>query len=187
MTKPSYLTNHFLIAMPALQDPNFYHSVTYICEHNENGAMGLVINRPMEVGLGEILVHMDVEASTENIATTPVLLGGPVQQDRGFVLHNPPGEWDSMLSITDEIGMTSSRDIMQAIAKNEGPKQNLVILGYAGWAPGQLEEEIMNNAWLSGIADSEIIFELPYDQRWKAAASHMGVDLEKLSDDIGHA
>lgn len=187
MTATSYLTNHFLIAMPSLQDPNFARTVTYICEHNDDGAMGIVINRPLDLHLGDVLSHMDIKAKGQQIAKLPVVLGGPVQRERGFVLHQPSTDWDATLHVTDEIGVTTSRDILTAIAHGEGPQQILVALGYAGWAPGQLEQEMVDNAWLSGPADLEILFDLPYQARWEAAAALLGIDLLTLSDEVGHA
>ena len=181
------LNNHFLIAMPALDDPNFHHTTTYICEHDENGALGVVINRPLEMQLGEILQHMDIEARNEEISSRQVYMGGPVQNDRGFVLHEPVGEWEATLKVTDSIGITSSRDILQAIAAGEGPEHAIVTLGYAGWGAGQLESELAANTWLSGPASSKIVFETPSEQRWLAAAALLGIDLNLLSSDTGHA
>ena len=181
------LTNHFLIAMPGLADPNFFHTVTYICEHDAEGAMGIVINRPLDMTLGEILGHMEIETTDPRIATQPVFQGGPVQPERGFVLHSPLGNWQATLKITDEFGVTASQDILTAIAQHHGPEKNLVALGYAGWAAGQLEQEIAQNAWLSGPADPKIVFDMPHEQRWSAAAASLGVDLNLLSGDVGHA
>ncbi|RLA00187.1 MAG: YqgE/AlgH family protein [Gammaproteobacteria bacterium] len=187
MSDTSSLNNHFLIAMPALDDPNFHHTTTYICEHDENGALGVVINRPLEMQLGEILQHMDIKACSEEISSRQVYMGGPVQSDRGFVLHEPVGEWEATLKVTDSIGITSSRDILQAIAAGEGPEHAIVTLGYAGWAAGQLESELAANTWLSGPASSKIVFETPSEQRWLAAAALLGIDLNLLSSDTGHA
>lgn len=186
------LTNHFLIAMPGLEDPNFHRTVTYLCAHNEEGAMGIVINRPLELSLGEILSHMDLPVPEDNpsIAERPVLEGGPVQRERGFVLHHPgPGdrEWDSVLQVEGGIAIATSRDILAALASGEGPPEAVVALGYAGWGAGQLESEVLDNAWLSGPADPDVIFNLPYESRWEAAARLLGVDLERLSGVAGHA
>jgi putative transcriptional regulator len=181
------LNNHFLIAMPALSDPNFHHTATLICEHNEDGALGIIINRPLGINLGDILEHMDIKASSESIASQPVFMGGPVQGDRGFVLHEPLGNWDATLKVTENTGVTSSRDILEAIARGGGPDKSIITLGYAGWGPGQLEEEIAANAWLSGPANSRIVFDVSYEQRWEAAAALIGVDLKLLSGDAGHA
>ncbi|MGD2075450.1 MAG: YqgE/AlgH family protein [Gammaproteobacteria bacterium] len=187
MSQSDYLTNQFLIAMPGLEDPNFFHSVTYICEHNEEGALGLVINRPLDMQLAEILRHVHLEHAAPEAQQIPVHLGGPVQQDRGFVLHEPLGDWDATLKVTDRIGITSSVDILEAIAANQGPERTLIALGYAGWGAGQLEREIAENAWLSGPADPEILFTTPDEQIWRAAAASLGVDLDLLSGEAGHA
>ena len=187
MNDSQHLTNQFLIAMPGLEDPNFFHSVTYICEHNDQGALGLVINRPLDMQLGEILQHIKLQHSEPEARQIQVHLGGPVQQDRGFVLHEPLGEWEATLKVTDRIGITSSIDILQAIAKNEGPERSLITLGYAGWGAGQLEQEMAENAWLNGPADPDILFNSPDEERWKAAAASLGVDLDLLSGEAGHA
>lgn len=187
MTGSEYLNNHFLIAMPSLDDPNFYHSVTYICEHNEHGAMGIVINRPLDIELGDVLNHMDIEQKSAKTANYLIYLGGPVQPERGFVLHEPLGQWDSMLAVTDSMAVTTSRDILLAMNDGKGPNRALVALGYAGWGTGQLEQEMADNTWLSVPADSGIIFDTPVEQRWQSAAAQLGIDLNTLSDDIGHA
>ena len=181
------LTNHFLIAMPGLMDPNFHQTVTYICAHNEDGAMGIVINRPLDLALGEVLAQMELAACSQDVEKMPVYQGGPVQTERGFVLHRPDTEWQSSISVSSDIGVTTSRDILQAIAEGHGPKDSLIALGYAGWGAGQLEQEIKDNAWLSGPADTDIIFRVPCDRRWDSAARLLGVELERLSPDIGHA
>lgn len=187
MNAVSNLSNHFLIAMPGLEDVNFYRTVTYICEHNEEGAMGIVINRPLDINLGDILEQMDIPVSSPDTSEQAVFSGGPVQTERGFVLHSPEGKWDSTLQITPQISITTSRDILEAIAEGKGPLQSLVALGYAGWGKGQLEEEMSANAWLSGPADSQIIFNLPPMERWQAAAQILGVDMNLMSGDTGHA
>ena len=181
------LTNHFLIAMPQLADPNFFHSVAYICGHNDEGAMGIVVNRPLDMYLGEILDHMDINSSRSNAREQEVFIGGPVEPQHGFVLHQPRKNWKSTLFISDEIALTTSSDILEDIANNDGPARSLVALGYAGWGAGQLEQEMAENAWLSVPADANIIFELPYEKRWQAAASLLGVDLTLLSESVGHA
>lgn len=186
MNAVSDLSNHFLIAMPGLEDANFYRTVTYICEHNAQGAMGIVINRPLDISLGDILEQMEITASPDT-SKQAVFSGGPVQTERGFVLHSPDGDWESTLKVTPEISITTSRDILEAIADNKGPEQSLVALGYAGWGEGQLEEEMSANAWLSGPADSQIIFDLPSEERWQAAAQILGVDMNLMSGDAGHA
>jgi putative transcriptional regulator len=187
MDEANSLSNHFLIAMPTLDDPNFHHTTTYICEHNDDGALGVVINRPLEIQLGEILVHMDITTDIEAIRNQTVYMGGPVQSDRGFVLHEPVGNWEATLQVTDTIGITSSRDILDDIAKGEGPEHAIITLGYAGWGAGQLEQELADNTWLSGPASSKIVFETPSEERWLAAAALLGIDLNLLSSDAGHA
>ncbi len=173
--------------MPGLKDPNFSRSVTYVCEHNEEGALGLVINRATTVTLGELLEHMSQEPALPAVRGTPVLLGGPVQRDRGFVLHSPPGEWDASLRIGDDIAMSTSRDILLAMGRGEGPDRALIVLGYAGWGAGQLEQEMAANAWLSGPSHHQIIFQTPLEERWEAAAAALGVELSLLSTEAGHA
>ena len=181
------LRNHFLIAMPGLKDPNFSRTVTYVCEHTEQGAMGIVINRPMDIRLGMVLSQLDIATGNPDIAEARVFLGGPVQTDRGFVLHSDGERFDSTLSISPDINITTSRDILEAIADGRGPLKHLVALGYAGWGGGQLEEEMSANAWLSGPADETVIFATPIEARWQAAAGLLGVDLNLLSGDAGHA
>jgi putative transcriptional regulator len=173
--------------MPGLKDPNFSRTVTYICEHTEQGAMGIVINRPMDIRLGMVLSQLDIASGDPGIGQRLVYIGGPVQPDRGFVLHSGGAQFDSTLSIAPEISITTSRDILEAIAEGRGPRRHLVALGYAGWGSGQLEEEMSANAWLSGPADEQIIFMTPVEARWQAAAGLLGVDLNLLSGDAGHA
>ena len=187
MIAPANLTNHFLIAMPGLEDPNFYRTVSYICEHGKDGAMGIVVNRPMNIRLTDIIEQMEIPGGEAAELQQPVYIGGPVATDRGFVLHPTSRLWDSTLQITPEISITTSKDILEAIAAGTGPEDCLVALGYAGWAGGQLEEELSANAWLSGPADLDIIFHLPAEQRWHAAARLLGVDLDTLSGEAGHA
>lgn len=183
-----YFVNHFLIAMPRLDDANFTQSVTYICEHNSEGAMGVTINRPSDVLLQDILEQIQIKAKRPEIGHQTIYHGGPVQTDRGFILHNKTDQkWDATLDITADIQLTSSKDILKAIANDEGPEQSLITLGYAGWGEGQLEQEIANNFWLSCPADSNIIFNTPIEKRWESAASLLGIDLQLLSNDAGHA
>jgi len=187
MIEPTYLSHQFLIAMPALADPNFFQTVTYITEHNAKGALGLVINRPLNLNLSQLLEHLNLHSDRPEVAEIPVYHGGPVQPEQGFVLHSPVGHWGATLRVADDIGITTSRDILQAVARGEGPDCLLVALGYAGWGPGQLEQEIADNAWLSSPADFAILFNTPSDQRWQAAAALLGVDLNLLSSHVGHA
>ncbi|MFA5529402.1 MAG: YqgE/AlgH family protein [Thiohalomonadaceae bacterium] len=187
MTETKSLANHFLIAMPSLEDPNFSHTVTYVCEHSAAGAMGIVINRPLRLTMGEVLEHMDITAGEQVDVENSVVMGGPVQGEHGFVLHSPPGAWSSSARITDDIAVTTSRDILAAIAEGRGPTRYLLALGYAGWGAGQLEREMAENAWLSVPADVHILFDLPLEERWHAAATLIGVDLNLLSSEVGHA
>lgn len=183
----SYLTHQFLIAMPALGDPNFDHTVTYICEHNADGALGLVVNRPTGMQLSDIFSQMSLEAGDEELADASVLQGGPVQQERGFVIHDQGGDWGSTLAVSDGIYVTTSRDILEAMADGKGPGNTLVIVGYAGWSAGQLEYEMAANAWLTVPASKEILFSIPFADRWHAAAASIGIDIDQISSDIGHA
>lgn len=187
MTEATYFNNQFLIAMPTLADPNFFQTVTYISEHNAEGALGIVINRPLTLTLGDLLEHLRIPVNLPEISAMPVYAGGPVQPEQGFVVHTPVGRWGATLKVTESIGITTSRDILQALAQGEGPDQALVALGYAGWGPGQLDREIVENAWLSGPADEAILFRMPNEERWTAAAALLGVDLRLLSGDAGHA
>lgn len=181
------LTQHFLIAMPNMADPNFAKSLTFVCEHNDQGALGVVVNRPTEMNLHALLEQVSIAPETEVFKSVPVHFGGPVQVDRGFVLHTPVGEWQSTLAVGAEIGLTTSKDILQAVASGVGPRQILVTLGYAGWAPGQLEHELAQNAWLTVQATPEVIFDLPAEERLAAAMSLLGIDYAKLSEVAGHA
>jgi putative transcriptional regulator len=184
----SSLKNQFLIAMPGLEDPNFSRTVTYICDHDEHGAMGIVINRPSGLQLADVLEHMGIEASDPQAGEQIVYLGGPVEEERGFVLHSPnDGDWKSSIDITDQVGITTSKDILEALARGAGPARTLVALGYAGWSAGQLEQELQQNAWLSGPAETRVLFDLPPEQRWEAAARLLGVDMALISTDAGHA
>jgi len=186
MTQFASLANHFLIAMPRLADPNFTRTVTLLCDHSAEGAMGLVINRPTDLKLRDVYDQLSITATGPE-ADQSVYLGGPVQNNRGFVLHEPLGHWEATLPVTDTLGVSTSRDILDAIARHEGPDHYLVALGYAGWGPGQLERELADNAWLSVPASREIIFHLPIEERWRAAATLVGVDLATLSGETGHA
>ncbi len=187
MTNFDSLINHFLIAMPNLGDPNFSRTVTLICEHSNEGAMGLVINRTTDLCLADVLQQMNIEAQDSRHLREPVHIGGPVQANRGFVLHEPLGKWESTLAVADDLGVSTSRDILEALAHNSGPANYILTLGYAGWAAGQLEHEIAENAWLSGPSDRGIIFRTPPEARWSAAARLLGVDLSIMSGDAGHA
>lgn len=181
------LTDHFLIAMPAMADPNFARTLTYIAEHNEQGALGLIVNRPIDMNLAALFERVELRLNDPELANQPVYFGGPVQTDRGFVLHRPVGSWHSTLRVGDEIGLTSSRDILQAIGEHGDPRDVIVTLGYAGWSAGQLEHELAENAWLTVRADLSIVFDLPPEERLAAAMQKLGVDFTNLSDVAGHA
>jgi len=181
------LTNQFLIAMPSLADPNFSQTVTYLCDHNEEGAMGIIINRPLDLDANELFSQLDVEIKQRPGGYIPIYQGGPVQTERGFILHKEIGQWEASIEVTENIAVTMSQDIIEAIAHGEGPKDYLIALGYAGWGAGQLEEELAANAWLNGPADPAVIFDTPIEQRWTASARHLGVELNNLSTDVGHA
>lgn len=183
----SFLKHHFLIAMPSLNDLNFSKSVIYLYEHNAEGAMGLVINKPLHVTLGNVLRHLKIEFNNPSIEHIPVLLGGPVGQDHGFVLHNKIESTADDYVINDEIMLSASKEILINIANGQGPQQFLVALGYSGWGRGQLELEIARNDWLIAQFNPKVLFETPIDERWSAAAKLIGVDLLSLSDQIGHA
>ena len=229
------LENQLLIAMPTLGDPYFNKTVTYICEHNDEGAMGLIINLPVNLSLGDLLSQLneqeaednqknevsakdDTESSikqhieeqknnddtdeaiqeTTEIASNQyntysnkleqrVLSGGPVAQQRGFVLHSPQSCWNSSLALSDEVMITTSKDILLALDTPEAPEKFMVTLGYAGWGPGQLEEELKTNSWLTAPADNNILFNTPVELRWKKATEKLGIDIAHLSSDVGHA
>jgi len=183
----SSLKNHFLIAMPALKDGIFANSITYICEHDEHGAMGIVINHPLDVSLDEIFHHLDIE-DISSAHQDRILAGGPVHMNRGFILHRrTDDEWDSTIHISDQVDLTTSQDILTAIAHDKGPSDSIVALGYASWEKGQLESELADNTWLTIPADSDIIFNTPIEQRAAAAVAKMGVDLALISPQVGHA
>ena len=181
------LTGHFLIAMPSLNDGFFNQAVTYICEHDETGSFGIIVNQETELTLKQIIKDMKIETQNDYNKDQVVFIGGPVDQGRGFILHRPTGNWKSTLKINDSVALTTSKDILQAIANNEGPKDSIVALGYAGWTAGQLDAEIAANTWLSCPAEEQIIFDTPPTERWKAAAKLIGIDLSLLSSDTGHA
>ena len=181
------LTNHFIIAMPDLNDINFDRSVTYICEHDDNGSFGLIINKETDLSIADVIEQMEIPVSYDNSIVEHVFIGGPVHPGRGFILHDPVGNWSSSLQVNKNIALTTSKDILEAIASDTGPEQRMLALGYAGWGPGQLEQELAANAWLSCPADEQILFHTPSEQRWQAAADILGVDINLLSHDAGHA
>ncbi len=177
--------NQFLLAMPGRVAGDFANSVTFIAEHNDDGAMGLVINKPSDLAVRDMLAHMDIEAHVDK--GLPVFWGGPVQPERGFVLHRDEGDWESSLKIAGDLAITTSRDILEAIGNGFGPSAYLITLGYAGWSDGQLESEMLANSWLSTPASEQIIFEAPVETRWAAAARLLGVEAHQLSGLAGHA
>ena len=181
------LTNQLLIAMPGMADPNFSSTVTLICEHNDDGALGIIINRPLTLKLGGLFEQLDVDDADPDAADSPVLMGGPVGLERGFVLHEATHSYENSLAVSNAINLTLSRDIIDAMATGEGPKKALVALGCASWESGQLEEEILANSWLNAAATPDIVFDLPFAERWTAAAESIGVDISLLAPDAGHA
>jgi putative transcriptional regulator len=181
------LQDHFLIAMPAMGDPNFNETVTYLCKHDADGALGIIVNRPTDMQLGEIFKQLLLEVRDPLHAGKPVLAGGPVARDRGFVLHQSATGYDSTLSTGSDIRVTVSPDVLAALARGEGPDPVLVALGYAGWGAGQLEAELAANAWLCVPADQSILFETPFEQRWAAAVGLLGVDIHQIATYAGHA
>ncbi|MDR3323157.1 MAG: YqgE/AlgH family protein [Zoogloeaceae bacterium] len=181
------LTHHFLIAMPAMADPYFHRALIYVCEHNAQGALGVIANRPTDLTLTGLFEKVDLSLDFPDLARLPVHFGGPVQMDRGFVLHRPPGKWQSSLKVADDICLTSSRDVLASISKNGQPQEILVTLGHAGWGVGQLEGELTQNAWLTVPAEADILFGLPPEERLPAAMQKLGVSFAQLSDVAGHA
>ncbi len=181
------LTNHFLIAMPNMVDPNFSKTLTYICEHNDKGALGIVVNRPGELTLGSLLEKVEITTDNAQWRTMPVYLGGPVQTDRGFVLHQPVGAWQSTLAVNEVAGLTTSKDVLQSLGTGARPEKMLVALGYAGWGAGQLEQELKQNGWLTVEADLDVVFNTPPEARLNAAIGLLGISFANLSGQAGHA
>ena len=179
--------NQLLIAMPGMADPNFATTVTLVCEHNAEGALGIIINRPLNLDLGGLFEQLDLTNADSAILTRPVLDGGPVSQERGFVLHGSGASFESTVQVSPELQLTLSRDILDSIAAGDGPERSLVALGYAGWEAGQLEAEMLENTWLNVPASAEIIFDVPFEKRWRSAAGALGIDLSRLAPDAGHA
>ncbi|MBD3652665.1 YqgE/AlgH family protein [Kangiella sp.] len=180
------LANHLLVAMPSLHDPFFSRSVTYVCEHNEQGALGLVLSLPLEATYDELFKHLNIETE-DNIDSRVLLAGGPVDRERGFILHSPLGNWESSLAISNDIALSTSEDILKAIAKRQGPEDVVITLGYAGWEEGQLEKEIEENSWLFAPADKDIIFRTRPEERWLKATQLLGIDWTQISEQDGHA
>ena len=185
------LTHHFLIAMPNMADPYFAKTLTYVCEHNDQGALGIVVNRPIDMTLQALFERLSLSMKDPARADAPIYFGGPVQTDRGFVLHLPAGDWQSTLKVSggvhDTIGLTTSKDILEAVGRGEGPAKMLVSLGYAGWSAGQIEHELKQNAWLTVEAKDAILFDLPAEERLPAAMHLLGLDYARLADQAGHA
>ena len=187
MSDADYLTNQLLIAMPMMGDPNFAQTVTLICEHSADGALGLILNKPLSMRMSEIFDQLEIELPKGELRERQVLRGGPMQTDRGFVVHRAFGQWDSTLTVSDTIHVTTSRDILAAMARGQGPSEAVVALGYAGWQGGQLEDEIRANAWLSAPVDSRLIFDMPFESRWQAAGRLLGIELALISPVSGNA
>jgi len=183
----SSLHHHFLIAMPTLGNDLFYQSVIYICEHTQTGATGIIINQPLDLRLNDILERMKIVSTHETVENVPVLQGGPLHTERGFVLHQDQKQWRSTFTIADNLSITTSRDVLEDIAAGNKPHQNILItLGYSGWDDGQLEEEIAKNYWLVVPANTKILFETPFSERWKTAAALLGIDINQISNFSGH-
>ena len=181
------LTDHFLIAMPAMEDPFFSKSLIYIAEHNEQGALGVIVNRPIDMTLAALLHKIDMPCDSGDLADLPIFFGGPVQMERGFVLHRPLGNWQSTLAVNGDIGLTTSRDVLQSLGHADHPSDMVIALGYSGWGSGQLENEIADNCWLTVPASPRILFELSYEDRFSSALESLGIDLANLAGQAGHA
>ncbi len=181
---PHYLQGQFLVATPYLGDPRFHGGVVYLCDHNEDGALGVMINRPLDISLGEILEQLDMDGGELD---QPVFGGGPVQPERGFVLHPQGSSWLNTAVVTGEVMLTTSRDILQAIGEGEGPERYRVALGYAGWGEGQLEDELAGNAWLTCPATPDLLFDTDWPDLYAAILRRLGINLNQLSESVGHA
>ena len=184
------LANHFLIAMPSIQDPIFGGTVVYVCEHNEKGVLGVVINKPTDMTMEVLFDRVELKLAPglrSSVVDQPIMFGGPVQDDRGFVLHSPGGRFSSSLTVTDDVAFTTSIDVLEAVASGAGPSRMLVSIGYAGWSPGQLEEELSRNGWLTVGADARVLFDLPIEERYTAAIKLLGIDPLMLATEAGHA
>lgn len=181
------LVNQYLLATPSIKDPLFASSMVYMCDHSQEGSMGMVINHQSEQTLGDIFEQLDISCDDESILKQPVFIGGPVNLQQGFVLHTPDSTWEKTAPIEGGLYLTSSQDILEAIARGEGPEQFIVLLGFSGWSPGQLEQELQNNSWLTASANLQITFNNDIDQKWQMAFDTLGFNLEKLSPQTGHA
>ncbi len=187
MDADSLLTNQLLIAMPSMADPNFTSTVTLICEHNDDGALGIIINRPLALKLSGLFEQLSVEDADPDAANSPVMSGGPVGTERGFVLHDKDHSFENTLAVSNDIQLTLSRDVIDAMAIGAGPNKSLVAIGYAGWEPGQLEKEMLANSWLNVAATPELVFDTPFEERWDSAARLLGIDMASIAPDAGHA
>lgn len=187
MTLATTLTNHLLVATGQLSNTEYHKSVVYVCEHHIHGTVGLIINRPLQYPLGIVFDQLHITPNREEQNHLPLLFGGPLQPERGFVIHKPYGEWKSSLILRDDVTITTSSDIIRALAKDDGPKNSLVTLGYVGWGENQLEEEVIKNAWLICPFNSELLYEVPFDKRWEYAGLSIGVHMDQLISGEGHA
>lgn len=187
MANGSSFANHFLISMPTLNDPNFSRSVIYVCEHHVQGTVGIIVNRPMPFSLGLVFDQLKIDPINVTQNNLPLLFGGPVQPERGFVIHRPFGEWKSSLALREGVTVTTSNDIIRGIAEGNGPPDMLVALGYAAWTENQLEQEVMGNSWLVCPYKAEILYDVPFEKRWEYAGLTIGVKMNQLTTDIGHA
>lgn len=181
------LAGQLLLAMPTLTDPNFSRSVVLICEHNPEGALGLIVNRPLQLHLGQILEQLKLGQAGAEVAARPVFSGGPVETQRGFVLHDAPEDFSDSLQVGDALAITASETVLAAIVRSAGPRRFLVALGYSGWGAGQLERELAENAWLSAPSSPTLVFDTAVEERWREAAARIGVDVDRLSGETGHA
>ncbi len=184
------LANHFLIAMPSMDDPVFGGTVVYVCEHNDKGVLGVIVNKPTDMTMETLFERIDLKLADnidDDVVNEAILFGGPVQDDRGFVLHTPGERYSSSLTVTPEVAFTTSIDVLEAVAAGDGPARMLVSIGYAGWSPGQLEDELARNGWLTVGADAHVLFDLPVEERYTAAIKLLGIDPVMLASEAGHA
>jgi len=187
MVQSTSLANQILIAMPSLKDPNFAKSIIYVCEHNAQGTVGLIINRPMQFPLRLVFDQLKIEPIHVESNLMPLLFGGPIQPERGFVIHRPLGDWRSSLALREGVTVTTSNDIIRAIAQDHGPKDVLVALGYVGWVENQLDKEMIDNTWLVCPYKAELLYEVPFEERWEYAGLTIGVKMNQLISGTGHA
>ncbi len=180
--------NHLLIAMPAMQDPAFARTVIYICEHSDEGAMGVVINAPIDMNLKEMVEQAAPGSDVSDAKGSQIIVkGGPVSPDRGFILHYPHGEWEGSMRLNDDFTVTTSKDIVACIGNENGPQKQVIALGYAGWSAGQLDEELTENAWLIVPATHELVFDTPLHDRWNQSIKALGIEPWQLTEQAGHA